>query len=127
MMVRPHPVPTKVLAIPTSGKQPAFDEVVDIALTGAFCGLSVCVMCLTEEMLDRWRSRLEDLSHPIILLDVLNTNRATLEDWQAFLNAQTHDVTALHGAQSELNANWISVSYVTALVDAIPSGLVVVA
>ena len=60
----------------------AFDEVVDIALTGAFGGLSVCVMCLTEEILERWRSRLEDLSHPVTLLDVLNTNRATLEDWQ---------------------------------------------
>jgi hypothetical protein len=80
MMVRRHPVPTKVLAIPTSGKQSAFDEVVDIALTGAFCGLSVCVMCLTEEMLERWRSRLEDLSHPVTLLDVLNTNRARMEN-----------------------------------------------
>lgn len=123
MMVRRHPVPTKVLAIPTSGKQSAFDEVVDIALTGAFCGLSVCVMCLTEEMLERWRSRLEDLSHPVTLLDVLNTNRATIGDWQTSLSAQTHGTTALHGMQSELSANRISASYVTALVDAIPSGL----
>ncbi len=125
-MVRRHPVPTKVLAIPTSGKQSAFDEVVDIALTGAFCGLSVCVMCLTEEMLERWSSRLEDLSHPVTLLDVLDTNRAILEDWQTFLSAQTRDITVLHGVQSELSANRISASYVTALVDAIPSGLVVV-
>jgi len=124
-MVRLHPVPTKVLAVPASGKQPAFDEVVDIAFTGAFCGLSVCVVCLTEEMLERWRSRLEDLAHPVTLLDVLNTNRATLEDWQTFLSAQTHDITVLHGVQSELSANKTSASYVTALVDAIPSGLVV--
>lgn len=125
-MVRRHPVPTKVLAIPTSGKQPTFDEVVDIALTGAFCGLSVCVMCLTEEMLERWGSRREDFFHPVTLLDVQNANRATLEDWQTFLSAQTHDITVLHGVRSELSANRVSATYVTVLVDAIPSGLVVV-
>ena len=57
---------------------------------------------LIRPILERWKSRLEDLSHPVTLLDVLNTNRATLEDWQTFLNAQPHDVTVLHGVQSEL-------------------------
>lgn len=70
--------------------------------------------------------RLEDLSHPVTLLDVLDTTRATLEDWQTGLSAQTCDITVLHGVQSELSANRISASYVTALVHAIPSGLVVV-
>jgi len=83
-------------------------------------------VCLTEEMLERWRSRQEDLSHPVTLLDVLNTNRATHEDWQTLLSAQTHDITVLHGVQSELSANRVSASYVTVWADAIPSGLVVV-
>jgi hypothetical protein len=70
--------------------------------------------------------RLQDLSHPVTLLDVLDTTWATLDDWQTGLSAQTCDITVLHGVQSELSANRISASYVTALVHAIPSGLVVV-
>ncbi len=119
--------PSKTLIVPARGKHPTFDEVTGIALTGALCGLSVCVLCLTQEMLERWMRRLDECSVPITLLDVLNTNRATLTDWQALLTSQPYDVTVLHGVQSELQANRLSVGYVKSLVDAVPSGMVIVA
>jgi hypothetical protein len=101
--------------------------VAGIALTAALCNLSVCVLCLTQGMLERWMRRLDEFSAPITLLDVLNTNPATLADWEAFLSGGSYDVVVLHGAQVELQANRLSVGYVKALVDAVPSGLVIVA
>jgi hypothetical protein len=117
---------TKSLAIPAPGKQPTFDEVTSIVLTGACFGLSVCVMCLTQEMLERWMGRLQAHPKSVTLLDVLNTNRATLADWKAFLGSQPHDITVLSGVQSELQAGQLSVGYLKALVEAVPAGLVMV-
>jgi hypothetical protein len=91
------------------------------------CGQSVCVLCLTQELLERWMCQLEDLPAPITLLDVVDTNRATLADWKELLSRDTHDVTVLHGAYPEIKAKRLSVGYVKALVDAVPSGLVIIA
>jgi hypothetical protein len=88
---------------------------------------SVCVLCLTEELLEGWISELEDLSAPITLLDVLNANRATLVDWEELLGSHAYDVTVLHGACTELRAGRLSAGYVKVLMDAVPSGLVIVA
>lgn len=119
---------TKSLAIPAPGKRPSFEEVAAVALMGAtICGQSVCVLCLTQELLERWICKLEVLSAPVTLLDVVNTNRATLEDWKELLSSHAYDVTVLHGTCRELQANHLSVGYVKALVDAVPSGLVIVA
>jgi hypothetical protein len=118
----------KSLAIPAPGRNPSFKDVVAIAIMGALCGKqSVCVLCLTRKLLERWMSELEKLSGPITLLDVLNTNRATLADWKKLLSSQAYDVTVLHGACAELRAGRLSGGYVKALVDAVPSGLVLVA
>lgn len=124
----PIPTTNKYLAIPTPDKRPVFEEVAGIALASAMvCNQSVCVLCLTQELLERWMCHLEKLSTPITLLDVVNTNRATLADWQELLSSNAYDVTVLHGTCQELQANRLSVSYVKALVDAAPSGLVIVA
>jgi hypothetical protein len=122
-----HSPQTKSLAIPAPGRKPNFDDVAGIALTAALCNLSVCVLCLTQGMLGCWMRRLGDFSVPITLLDVLNTNRATLADWEVFLSGGSYDVIVLHGARVELQADRLSVGYVKALVDAVPSGLVMVA
>jgi hypothetical protein len=58
---------------------------------------------------------------------VLDSNRATLRDWQRYLRSQPNDLTILHGACAELQASRLSVSYVAALVDAVPRGVIVVA
>ena len=119
-----HPFSQKSLAIPAPGKQPTFDEVADIVLTGAHFELSSCVLCLAQEMLERWINRLDNSPAPVALLDVLNTNQATLTDWQMFLRRQVYDITVLSGALAEMQAGRLSPGYVQALVDAIPSGLV---
>lgn len=122
------PQATKSLAIPAPGSRPRFEQVAAIALMAAeICGQSVCVLCLTQETLQRWICRLEKFSAPVTLLDVLNTNRATLADWKTLLSQQSYDVTILHGVHYELQADRLSVGYVKELVDAVPSGLVVVA
>ena len=119
---------TKSLAIPTPGIEPSFQEVATIAVMGAtFCGQSVCVLCLTQEFLERWMCQLAGHAASITLLDVLNTNRATLRDWTELLGSHDYDITVLHGACSELRARRISVGYIRALIDAVPSGLVMVA
>ncbi|GAB4538451.1 MAG: hypothetical protein Kow0063_26280 [Anaerolineae bacterium] len=119
---------TKSLAIPAPGKRPGFDQVAAIALMGAItCSQSVCVLCLTQELLERWLRRLEELPAPVTLLDVTGNNRATLKDWQELLGHHACDVTILHGACDELRVNRLSVGYVRALVEAVPSGLVVIA
>jgi hypothetical protein len=99
----PTLVTNKSLAIPAHEKRPSFDEVAAIALMGAtICGQSVCVLCLTQELLEHWMYRLEGLPAPIILLDVVDTSRTTLADWKKFLSNHIHDVTVLHGAFREL-------------------------
>ncbi len=118
---------SKQLAIPASGKQPTFEEVANIVTVGALCELSVCVMCLSGEMLDYWLERLAHFPRRVTVLDVLNTNRATLKDWQSFLSQQHYDITVLHGAQAELQAGQLAPAYVTRLVEAVPAGLVMVA
>ncbi len=119
---------SKSLVLPAKGKQPTFDEVANIVLLSTFCNLSVCVMCLTQETLEHWMDWLNrSSSASVTLLDVLNTNCATLTDWKALLSSQSYDITVLSGAGAELQTNRLSVGYVKALVRAVPAGLVVVA
>lgn len=119
---------TKSLVIPAPGKRPSFDQVAAIALVGAItCSQSVCVLCLTQDLLEHWMSQLEELPAPVMLLDVVGNNRATLKDWKKLLSSHACDLTILHGACAELRANRLSVGYVRALVDAVPSGFVMIA
>jgi hypothetical protein len=111
-----HSPQTKSLAIPAPGRKPNFDDVAGIALTAALCNLSVCVLCLTQGMLGCWMRRLGDFSVPISYSSV-----------ECRLSGGSYDVIVLHGARVELQADRLSVGYVKALVDAVPSGLVMVA
>jgi hypothetical protein len=40
-----------------------------------------------QELLEGWMCQLVELSVPITLLDVMNTNRATQADWKELLNS----------------------------------------
>ena len=114
----------KSLAVPAPGTSPTFDDVADIALTTAFFEQSVCVMCLTQELLERWMFKLDAFDASVALLDMLDANRATLSDWETYLSGQSYDIVVLHGVRAELQTGCLSVSYVKSLMDAIPSGLV---
>ncbi len=84
-------------------------------------------MCFSQEVLDKWVG----YSHPalagILLLDVLDCNRATLNDWKHMLRAHRLDLLVLHGATNELQSKRLAVRYVTALVDAAAADMVVLA
>ena len=120
---------TKTLAIPGKGTSPRFEDVFNIALTGARFDLSVGVLCLTQEMLERWIFRLEEVAEefPSATPELLDANAATLEDWEAYLCKQTYSITVLSGAREELQNCRISVDYVKNLVHAAPVGTIILA
>ena len=117
----------KSLALPTGGQPPTFDQVLQIVLTGVMCRFSVGVMCLTQAALDDWLDWPGRYSSAMARFDLLDCDQATLRDWQAFLGSHSYDMIVLHGACAELPAGRLSVRYVTALVDAAPTGTVVLA
>ena len=125
--MKPQTHSHKRLAIPASGECPDFGTVVRLALNCALLGMQVCVMCFSQEVLDKWAG----YSHPalsgIMLLDVLDCNRATLSDWKQLLRAHRLDLLVLHGATAELQSKRLAVRYVTALVDAASADMVVLA
>lgn len=120
---------TKTLAIPGKGISPRFDDVFAIALTGVQFDLSVGVLCLSQEMLERWMCRLEEVAEkfPAATPELLDSDAATLEDWEAYLGKQTYSITVLSGAREELQNCRISVDYIKTLVDAAPVGTIVLA
>lgn len=124
---RPPQPPGRHLALPKPGKTHTFEEIAAMARVNALCGYTVCVLCLNEAIHHTWLRKLDKWPAPITLLDVLDSNRATLTDWQRYLRSQPHDLTILHGATAELQANRLAVRYVAALVDAVPGGVIVVA
>lgn len=124
---RPPLQPGRHLAIPIPGRTHTFEEIARVARVNALCGCTVCVLCLNEEIYATWLCWTEEWPASLTLLDVLDSNRATLRDWQRYLRSQPHNMTILHGACAELQAGRVAVSYVAALVDAVPSGIIVVA
>jgi len=117
----------KSLALPPGGQPPTFDQVVQIVLTGVMCRFSVGVLCLTQAALDDWLDWPSWHSAAIARFDLLDCDQATLSDWQAFLSSQSYDLTVLYGVSAELAAARLSVRYVGKLVDAAPSGVVMLA
>ncbi|NJN95563.1 MAG: hypothetical protein HC875_16365 [Anaerolineales bacterium] len=119
--------PAKRLALPRPGKLPTFDDLVNLVWVSILWEMPVGILCLTQESLDLWTGWLERFPAGLPALDVLDINQATLADWQAFLRDQSYDVTLLHGASAELQANRLSIPYVMALVNAAPDGVIVLA
>lgn len=119
--------PGKSLASPTGGAPPTFNQIVEIVLAGIMCRLSVGVLCLSQAALDDWSNWPGRLSPSLARFDVLDGDQAALGDWQAFLSSQSYDMTILHGACAELQADRLATSYVTALVNAVPAGIIVLA
>ncbi len=102
------------------------------ATTALICDLSVQVICLSRDHLIRWQgvfdlAEAENFSvieqHP----QIHDLNRATLSEWKAALGQQRADLTVLAGFHAAKRRREISASYASALVQAVPSGMVVVA
>jgi len=67
------------------------------------------------------------LAPSLAAFDLLDLNEAPLTAWQNFLGQQPYALTILHSACAELAAGRVTVSYIMALVNALPAGLVVIA
>jgi hypothetical protein len=80
---------------------------------------------LTQELLESWLRWLEQFPATVRLPEVLNIDQATLGDWRGFLSDQHYDITIFHGTCAELRADRLSVDYVVALANAMPTGMVV--
>ncbi len=118
---------SKSLAVPNSGRPPTFNQVATVVLSGVQCRMPTGVLCLTQQAMAEWLDWPALLAPSIAAFDLLDLNEAPLTDWQPFLSRQSYGLTVLHGACLELATGRLSVHYVMALVNAVPSGLVVVA
>ena len=115
----------KRFAIPNLGWQPSFEEVADIALTAASFNQSVCVLCWSQALQERWMYYLDNFSASVPLLAVLDANQATLVECKVLLGDCPDDIIVMHGVQAACQSERLSIKYATALIDAVPSGLVV--
>jgi len=122
-----HKHPQKSVMLPSSDKHPSFEEVASIALTGALFGQTVSVICLSHGMLVRWMQRLAKTGIAIASLELFDITCTTLAEWKILLGSQPYDITVFHGVEPELRARRLTVGHLRALVEAVPSGLVLVA
>lgn len=124
---RPFPGPSlKRLAIPRSGKHHPFAEVASLILVSLFSGLTVRIVCLTQEYYNRWQVWLNCIPTNAGHLELFEANQATLKDCVEFLTEHPGDIVVLHGACTELWTHQISTAYVSALVETVPDGIVMV-
>ncbi len=119
--------PEKMLALPRPGQVHTFDDIANLVWVNVLWQKSAAVLCLNHEILDLWLDWLERFPVELPALDVLDVDHATLNDWQTFLSGQSYDLTVLHGACTELQADRLSARYVGLLVDAVSGGVVVLA
>lgn len=118
--------PLKRLAIPRPGQQHTFAEVASLVLVSLFTGLTVRIVCLTQESYDHWLVWLNCIPANAGLLELFDANQATLKDCVEFLTEHPGDIVVLHGACTELWPHQISTAYVSALVETVPDGIVMV-
>jgi hypothetical protein len=111
--------------MPAGDEEVSFVAVASMAMMGVFCDLSVCVLCLRQDLLESWQQKLSKL--PSDRFDVHDLNRRTLSEWETFLAEREPDVTMFHGFHDEVRVRQLSADYLSALVDAVPAGTVIVA
>jgi len=127
-----RPTDPKTLASAGENNKPLFESAVMATTTALICDLSVQVFCFSRDQLTRWQqvfATAETGNAPQVELrpQIHDLNRATLAEWQATLARQSSDLTVLAGFHTAQCRREISGAYVDALVEAVPSGLVVVA
>ena len=134
---------SRALAMPAPGRQPTFDDVVNIALVGAQCDLAVQVLCLRHTLFRRWQRRLEtpvhaDRAAPLSATAFPfppGTQAIRLQEISAYtlpelchqLRQTPQDLVILSGFQRALARGAIAPDYVTALLEAAPTGTTILA
>ena len=117
----------KSLAVAKTDAEPSFDHVARAAATALICDMSVQVLCLTDEQLQRWRRHFSHASVASANLQIRDLNRATLAEWRTAVGQCRPDMTVLAGFHAARHRQEISAEYANALIDAVPAGLVVMA
>jgi hypothetical protein len=115
------------IAVPHPGHFPGFDDILNVALVGAQLGQTVAVLCLTEQILHTWQSRLNAQTIPVPSLDLLDAYAACPNEWHSFFAKHPYDMIILHGIRVALEVGRLSLTTAQDLVNAIPAGLIVFA
>jgi hypothetical protein len=120
------------LATAGENSKPLFESAVLAATTALVCDLSVQVICLSGDQLHRWQAVFDlaetgNLSLQEQRPQIHDLNRATLSEWKTTLGEGHADLTVLAGFHTAQRRHEISASYANALVQAVPSGMVVMA
>lgn len=115
------------IAVPTGDAAPDFASIYALAVTGAGLDQETIVVCLTDETIAGWRSRLQERSHALDGLTVVDGRFGWSVNWRAFFSQKTYDITVMHGLHTALRQESLPVSYAKRLLDAVPRGLIVLA
>ncbi len=115
------------LAIPAAGSLPSFDNMFALARIGVLFDQTVLVISMTEEVLTSWQRRLQERGRPMDGLTLLDGRFGWSVDWRAFFCARSYDVTILHGLHTALREQALPRSYAERLLDAMRSGLIILA
>lgn len=118
---------SKQLAITGSSTEPSFETVSQAASTAALFKMSVQVLCLTQDQLQRWRSYVATLPADGLEMQVYDLNRATLDEWRSVMETEQSDMIVLAGFHAARHRHEISTEYADCLVDAVAGGLIVMA
>ncbi len=113
----------KSLAVVNPDRQPTFEEVADVVQMGVRCDLSVCVLCWSDALRERWQREFDENSR--LTLDVLDSDQTTMTEWKNLFSNHAYDLTVLHGIHSAYENDQLSNGYARALFEAIPQGTVV--
>lgn len=109
------------------GRQPSFCDMANIAFSSLLFDLSVGVFCWTEALYHRWLERLEKCPprSRVEILDLFDTNRMTLLEFETTLETQKYDLVILHGFQAAYNLDQLSEDYVNSVFRAILSDMII--
>lgn len=120
-------VSPRQIAVPAPGRLPSFQEMFDIAVIGALHGQRVVVICMTRAISDDWQLWLARMGMPLPELEVLDARAACRIRWESFFSSRSYDMVIVHGVRGAFGADTATPTYVEQMVNAVPTGLIVLA
>ena len=118
---------SKALARMRPGRVPVFSHIADIVRVGIDHDLRTSVLCLRQTDVRRWQRVARETPAAQEQLAVHDLNKRTLSEWCELLAAGSDDLVILAGVHRALARGRIAPDYVTALMDAVNRGTVVLA
>ena len=122
-----RPASPRRIAVSAPGKTHSFDDVLNLVSLGILYQQRIAVLCMTDEMLQRWTLTLQKLPQLAPELDIFDVRRPRGVDWVAFFEGASYDITILHDASTALWAGAVTVDDTKRLVTALPAELIIFA